>query len=167
MKVHRSQPAPRDVQAIITLLQGELAATNREVMLLTLELEERVAERTAQLVQTNQDLVREIAERKHAEEEVRKLNEDLKQRAGQLEAANEELEAFAYSVSHDLRAPLRHIQGFAEILREEAGPALGQAGTHLDRICASAQNMSVLIDELLHFSRLSRAELKASLIDLD
>jgi C4-dicarboxylate-specific signal transduction histidine kinase len=69
-------------QTLIGLLQTELSTTNREVMLLTLELEERIAERMAQLSQTNQELLKEISERRHAEEEVSKLNRQLEQRPG-------------------------------------------------------------------------------------
>src|SRR5437762_8762328 len=118
----------KDPQTLIGLLQTELSTTNHEVMLLTLELEQRVAERMAQLSETNAELVKEIAERRRAEEEVKQLNRDLQQRAGLLEAANEELETFSYSVSHDLRAPLRHILDYATMLHEEANPALAVRG---------------------------------------
>jgi len=149
----------KDPQTLIGLLQTELSTTNHEVMLLTLELEQRVAERMAQLSETNAELVKEIAERRRAEEEVKQLNRDLQQRAGLLEAANEELETFSYSVSHDLRAPLRHILGYATMLHEEANPALGEKSQqHLTRIKQSATKMSTLIDELLHFSRFSHVE---------
>lgn len=155
-------------QSVITVLQNELEATNREVMLLTLELEQRVADRTAELAASNQELLKEVAERRNAEQEIKKLNEDLNHRAALLEAANEELEAFAHSISHDLRAPLRHISGFADILRDEAGPAMDQTALQcLDKIQSSARHMGVLIDELLRFSRLSRTQLVFLEIDLD
>jgi light-regulated signal transduction histidine kinase (bacteriophytochrome) len=158
----------KDPQTLIGLRQTELSTTNHEVMLLTLELEQRVAERMAQLSETNAELVKEITERRRAEEEVNKLNRDLEHRAGLLEAANEELETFSYSVSHDLRAPLRHILGFATMLHEEANPALGEKSQqHLNRIKQSATKMSALIDELLHFSRFSHVDLNRESVDLN
>jgi len=109
----------------IRLLQEELAETNREVLALTLELEKRVEERTAELA-----------------------------------AANKELEAFSYSISHDLRAPLRHIDGFAQILRETYGEQLPPPAQRLlQNVCAGAQRLGRLVDDLLSFSRLSRQPL--------
>jgi signal transduction histidine kinase len=144
---------------LIRLLQDELTATNREVLAMTVELDERVKERTTQFLQANQKLTQEIAERKHAEEEVRKLNQDLADRAVLLEEANHELEAFSYSVSHDLRAPLRHVIGFASILKERGKATLDQEAQGLiECICGAANRMSTLIDALLRFSRLARVQ---------
>jgi light-regulated signal transduction histidine kinase (bacteriophytochrome) len=157
-----------DPQTLIRLLQAELATTNHEVMILTLDLEKRVAERVTELSQANKDLVKENSGRRLADEQVRKLNQDLEQRAGLLEAANKELETFSYSVSHDLRAPLRHILGFATMLREDAGSALGEKPKeHLNRITEAATRMSTLIDDLLYFSRFSHAELTRESVDLN
>lgn len=106
-----------------------------------------------------------------AEAELRKLNQELEQRVTlrtrELEAANHELEAFSYSVSHDLRAPLRQILGFVDLLGRETGPALsGTAQQHLTDIADSAKRMNVLINTLLEFSRVSRADLKKKSVDL-
>jgi light-regulated signal transduction histidine kinase (bacteriophytochrome) len=158
----------QDPRTMVALLQAELATTNQEVMLLTLELEQRVAERVTQLSQANRDLLREVSDRRRAEEEVRQLNLDLENRAVQLEAANKELETFSYSVSHDLRAPLRHILGFATMLHDDAGSALGEKPRqHLDKIKESATRMSSLIDDLLYFSRFAHVELNKESVDLN
>lgn len=107
----------------------------------------------------------ELTERKRAEAEIKKLNEDLQHRAVQLEAANKELEAFSYSVSHDLRAPLRAINGFSRILSNEYADQLPtEARRYLQMVQDNAQQMGCLIDDLLAFSRLSRSSLKKQLI---
>ena len=104
-------------------------------------------------------------------DEVRRQNELLEQRVAErtaaLEQTNQELEAFSYSVSHDLRAPLRHVLGFAALLREEGGIALDPAQLrHLESITTAAERMSELIDDLLAFSRISRSELHKRAVDL-
>jgi PAS domain S-box-containing protein len=99
----------------------------------------------------------DITEKKCAEEQIMKLNQDLRNRAAALETANKELEAFAYSVSHDLRAPLRHIDGFIQLLQKKAGTALDEQSRHyMGAISDSANKMGMLIDELLSFSRMGR-----------
>ncbi len=105
--------------------------------------------------------VMDVTERKEAEER-------LRERTQQLEAANEALGSFTYSVSHDLRAPLRAINGYARILAEEHGDALNDESRRvLDVICSNARQMGRLIDDLLSFSRLGRAELDRHATDLD
>jgi PAS domain S-box-containing protein len=118
-----------------------------------------------------QGIARDITERKRAEEQIRRLNVGLEQRVqertAQLEAANKELEAFSYSVSHDLRAPLRGIDGFSRALQEEYGTHLSDPGKkHLQRVRAAAQRMGHLIDDLLALSRVSRVEMRCEKVDL-
>jgi signal transduction histidine kinase len=121
----------------------------------------------AQLQVVNDQLRSEIAERAHAEEEIKALNAKLQHRNGQLEAANKELEAFSYSVSHDLRAPLRGINGFSQMLLQDYADRVDDQGKdYLRRIGAASKRMGQLIDGLLNFSRLSRAQLRHEPINL-
>jgi PAS domain S-box-containing protein len=111
--------------------------------------------------------IRDITERKRAEHELRTLNQSERQHAVQLEAANKELEAFSYSVSHDLRAPLRSIDGFSSALMEDYADKLDdQANDHLKRIRAATQRMDELIDDLLKLARVTRAEMRTEAVDL-
>jgi light-regulated signal transduction histidine kinase (bacteriophytochrome) len=115
--------------------------------------------------------ISDISEHKQAEEEICKINQDLERRVAertmQLEAVNKELEAFAYSVSHDLRAPLRHIDGFLGLLKERAESALDeQSRRYMDTVSSAARRMGMLIDDLLSFSRMGRQEVNRGAVDL-
>src|SRR4051812_25042940 len=113
----------------------------------------------------------DITDRKRAEEEVQRLNEVLeervRQRTAELEASTRELDAFAYSVSHDLRAPLRSLAGFSEVLLEDYAESLDEVGRgYLARIQANANRMGRMIDDLLDLSRATRVELRRERVDM-
>ena len=110
------------------------------------------------LAKVNDDLLREVAARRAAEQEVKKLNAELEERVaertGQLTAANQELEGFTYTVAHDLRAPLRHLHGYASMLLENVGERFDERSAHYaDRIATASLRMGELVDDLLAFSR--------------
>ena len=116
-------------------------------------------------------VVQDITKRKRAEQKVVVLNRSLearvKARTAELEASNLELESFAYSVSHDLRTPLRSISGWSYLVKEEAGTSLAKPVTgYLDRIMVEVQLMGKLIDDLLDLSRVTRVELQKEPVDL-
>jgi PAS domain S-box-containing protein len=148
--------------------EGELGYTkadeSRVVVASRWSLRRDEQQRPAGVLETNND----ITERKHREEEIRSLNQELLRRSTELEATNKELEAFAYSVSHDLRAPLRHIAGYAEMLQKNAAPVLNdKSQRHMSVILESAKKMGKLIDDLLAFSRMGRAEARRTMVSLD
>jgi PAS domain S-box-containing protein len=119
--------------------------------------------RPVAILETSND----ITARKRWEEEIQGLNQELAQRSIALEASNKELEAFAYSISHDLRAPLRHMAGFAELVRKNAAASLNEKSQrYLAMILEAANRMGSLIDDLLAFSRISRTEARKSTVDL-
>jgi PAS domain S-box-containing protein len=124
--------------------------------------------RVVQWFCTNTD----VDELKQAEEKVRLSNAELEQRViertAKLRSANEELEAFSYSVSHDLRAPLRHVHGYVEMLAQEAGDKLSEEGRRYLKVITDASiEMGELIDDLLAFSRMGRAEMRETSVELD
>jgi len=144
---------PGNAEEIISLLQQELTQTKAEVLLLTVDLEGRVERRTAEL--------------RAAQQELEVKNSELVRQAAQLETANKELEAFSYSVSHDLRAPLRHIRAYVGSLGEDRGSQLSSEGRQLvTRISDAADRMSKLIEDLLAFSRGGRAEIVHTQVDM-
>jgi PAS domain S-box-containing protein len=111
--------------------------------------------------------IRDITERKQVEQQVYKLNQELEHRAQQLETANKELEAFSYSVSHDLRSPLQNIDGFSLILKEDYANRLDSRGLdYVERLRASCQHMEDIIDALLVLSSMMRSELVLEQCDL-
>jgi PAS domain S-box-containing protein len=112
-------------------------------------------------------ITRDISERRRAEEQLRHLNEQLQRRTVELEASNKELEAFSYSVSHDLRTPLRSLDGFSLALLEDYSDQLDSIGRgYLGRMRAASQRMGQLIDNLLRLSRITRAQMRIENIDL-
>jgi PAS domain S-box-containing protein len=171
-------PAPIDMWAVPRALRGE-TASNAEYILRRKDTGEswigsysfgpisgpdgRIAGSVV--------VARDITDRKRAEEEIRRLNTELGQRVlertAELETANKELEAFAYSVSHDLRAPLRGIDGWSLALVEDYGSHLEQrALEYLGRVRSETQRMGHLIDDLLQLSRITRAEMHRDAVDL-
>ena len=156
--------------AELRAVHAELSRINSDLLQLTLELEDRVKDRTAELRQTIEELQIQITGRKRAEEKINQLNTDLErrviERTAQLEAANKELEAFSYSVSHDLRAPLRAVDGFSQVVLEDYAPQLPEGCRQdLKTIRNGAQKMGKLIDDLLRFSRLNQLPLSKQAVD--
>jgi light-regulated signal transduction histidine kinase (bacteriophytochrome) len=146
----RTQGAVRDVE-----IQVHTRSNEAVDVLVSAEEIELNGQRCAITIQYD------ITQLKRAEREVRRLNNDLERRQTALEAVNKELEAFTYSVAHDLRAPLRAIDGFSRLLLEEHAPHLdSEAVRYLDTVRRNAQRMGALIDDLLAFSRLGRQPVK-------
>ena len=136
-----------------------------------LNMMEDAVEARSQLEQVNIGLRKEVKDRRKAEAEIRKLNIELEhrvlERTAELAASNKELEAFSYSVSHDLRAPLRAMTGFSEALLEEYIPVLDERGKdYLHRVSESAKRMGQLVDDLLKLSRFTRGEMIKSPVNL-
>jgi len=156
-------------QRLVQMLQDGKPTSFRERKMVRLDgvpvdVEVAAAPLTFQGKPAAQVIAHDITDRKRSEEEIRRLNVDLErrvhERTAELEAANKELEAFSYSVSHDLRAPLRHIEGFVEILLSNKSCGLDdESALHLETIADASKKMGRLIDDLLAFSRTARAEL--------
>jgi len=128
----------------------------------SLQRDER--QRAVAIMETSND----ITDHKRREDQIYSLNQELAKRSTELEAINKELEAFAYSVSHDLRAPLRHMAGYTELLQKRASSVLDEKGhRYMAMMLESAKRMGSLIDDLLAFSRIGRAETRKTLVSLD
>jgi light-regulated signal transduction histidine kinase (bacteriophytochrome) len=120
-------------------------------------------ERPVAILETNND----ITDRKRREEEIQGLNKELAKRSAELESINKELEAFAYSISHDLRSPLRHMAGYTELLQKVASSVVDEkSNRYMAMILESAKRMGNLIDDLLAFSRIGRVETRKTLVSL-
>ena len=160
-------PFPSDQLPLVRALRGEVSTA--EMYVRNPELAEGAWLEVSGAPRRDKDgvvcgavaLFHDITQQKTDEREIQKLNEELEhrvvERTAQLETANKELEAFSYSVSHDLRAPLRHISGFSKILVEEYGSTFDPiAQRYLERIQAGTQKMGLLVDELLNLARVGR-----------
>jgi PAS domain S-box-containing protein len=147
--------------------EGELKTTRADgtqvVVASRWSLRRDEQERAVAILETNNN----ITERKRREQEIQNLNRELAKRSTELESINTELEAFAYSVSHDLRAPLRHMAGYTELLQKKISSALDEKSNHYIRMMLeSAKRMGNLIDDLLAFSRIGRTETQKTLVSL-
>jgi PAS domain S-box-containing protein len=147
--------------------EGELKRTTAQgttvVVVARYALRRDEQARPVAILETSND----ITQRKRREEEIQRLNQELAKRSMELEAINKELEAFAYSISHDLRAPLRHMAGYTELLQKKASSALDEKCNHyILMMLDSAKRMGNLIDDLLAFSRIGRAETQNTLFSL-
>ena len=159
--------------------EGELTSTKADgtavVVASRWALQRDSREQPIEILETNND----VTERMRREDEIKRLNQELAKRAegldqelakraAELEATNKELESFAYSVSHDLRAPLRHTVGYAELLQRQARSSLDdKSRRYMEMILESAKKMGALIDDLLGFSRIGRVETQKSAVELE
>ncbi len=143
-----------------------LTRTNRERFDVSIELVFVVI--VLLLIGCTMAVIHYIRQRKAFEQDITQLNDDLHKKVEELHSANQELESFSYSVSHDLRAPLRIIDGFAKIISDDHADALNDEGKRfIETIRSNAQRMGMLIDDLLSFSRISRKELAIREINMN
>lgn len=172
---HRQWCAPELIAALssIALNQGSLSdfefhATFPKLGAKVMLINARQLGRTNQATPLILVAITDITARKAAEDRVTQLHAQATERATHLAAANQELEAFSYSVSHDLRAPLRHLSGYSQMLEKQASTALDEKSRHYVRVIGqTAREMGVLIDELLAFSGIGRARLQRGQVSLD
>ena len=151
-----------------------ICSSHRQLGVITLVMSESDRRFTPETVLLVEDLARRAAlfiENALLFRKIREMNVQLetrvKERTAELESSNKELEAFSYSVSHDLRAPLRHLSGFVQLLSERSATLLDENGRHyLDVIASASRKMGVLIDDLLSFSRMGRSDLRMVNVDL-
>src|SRR5712691_6966831 len=164
-------PAPlEDIHAELLRIgrwEGELRRTTARgtavVVVARYALRRDELERPVATLETSND----ITERKRREQEIENLNLELAKRSTALETINKELEAFAYSVSHDLRSPLRHIAGFTELLQKKISSVVDEkSNRYMAMILDSAKRMGNLIDDLLAFSRIGRAETQKTVVSM-
>lgn len=131
------------------------------------ELAGDINEMAARLRDSYTSLELEVAERRRSQDEVTRLNEDLRRRAAELEANTEELESFAYAIAHDLRTPLRAIDGFSQVILEDHSASLDDVGRSLlERNRAASQHMAQLLDDLLNISQVMRSEMHLEPVNL-
>jgi PAS domain S-box-containing protein len=170
--LHTAFPAPyEEIRAELLRTgrwDGELKRTKADgtevVVASRWSLRRDEQERPAAILETTND----ITDRKRWEMEISKLNVELGKRTAELEASNKELEAFAYSVSHDLRAPLRHMSGFTQLLQKHAASLLDEKSQRFVTVIQeSAKRMGSLIDDLLAFSRIGRTETRKAFVSLE
>jgi len=177
-QLDRITPFPADRLPLALAIRGETSTA--EMFVRNPEVEEGVwIEASGSPLKNKNGVVRggvvafrDISRRKVDEHEIRKLNDELEERVAhrteQLAAANQEMETFTYSVSHDLRAPLRHISGFSKLLTEEFGATLPPDGQHLlQRIQEGTRRMGLLVDDLLNLGRIGRHEVRRQVTGLN
>ena len=144
------------------MVQRTVGGVERHVVVNARRLQQKDADAPTLLLTVSDVTVRALAEQK-----VNELNRQLEGKVTQISDVNRELEAFSYSVSHDLRAPLRHVSGFARKLEQHLGDRVDEKASHyLEVITSSAQRMALLIDDLLVFSRLGRGALRLQAVDM-
>lgn len=168
LRARHAEQRARYVDAPATRVMGTglaLEGRRRDGSVIPVEISLSPVSTPAGLLITS--VIRDISERRRVEAQVQRLNEDLGRRLAELAAVNQELESFSYSVSHDLRAPLRSIDGFGQALEEEYGAVLEDTGRdYLRRMRAATRRMGELIDDLLDLSRVSRREMRREQVDL-